>query len=122
FDVLQCYLRWQITLTAELELTQIESVFEWIRDLCEVKITLLASSASPENVTANRYTLKESHLETLLHVSQSWQSQLQRIIHLSDDFNTTDQLRLLRRLRTMKRQQQHLQQQLMQIAMRPLAD
>lgn len=122
FDPFQCYLRWQITLKAELDYQQLAAQFEWVKHLCDLTIDLLALPQTNRFIEPNRYKLNEANLDALLTVSQTLQSQLNKTIKLTSQLNLTDKARLSRRNHAMKRQQQLLQQQLLQITMRPLAD
>ena len=122
FDPFQCYLRWQITLKAELDYKKLATQFEWVKHLCDLTIDLLALPQTNRLIEPNRYKLNEADLDSLLTVSQTLQSQLYKAIALTDQLNHTDKVRLSRRNHAMKRQQQLLQQQLLQITMRPLAD
>ena len=122
FDPFQCYLRWQITLKAELDYHQLAAQFEWVKHICDVTIDILALPQKKRVIETNRYKLNEANLEALLTVSQTLQSQLQQTVALTNQLNQTDKIRLSRRNHAMKRQQQLLQQQLLHIAMCPLAD
>lgn len=122
FDPFKCYLRWQITLTAELEYQQLISQFDWVKHLCDLTIEVLALPQVRRVNDSNRYRLNEANLQALLTVSHTLQSHLQQTIALTNQLNQTDKIRLSRRNQAMKRQQQLLQQQLLHIAMRPLAD
>lgn len=122
FDPFQCYLRWQITLKAELEYKQLTAQFDWVKHICDVSIDILALPQPKRVIEPNRYKLNEANLEALLTVSQNLQSQLQQSTAIAHQLNQTDKTRLLRRNHAMKRQQQLLQQQLLHIAMCPLAD
>lgn len=122
FDPFKCYLRWQITLTAELDYQQLVSQFDWVKHICDLTIEVLALPHSKRVNDPNRYKLNEANLQALLTVSHTLQKQLQQTMALTNQLNQTDKIRLSRRNQAMKRQQQLLQQQLLHIAMRPLAD
>ncbi|THF49776.1 MAG: hypothetical protein E8F57_06180 [Methylophaga nitratireducenticrescens] len=122
FDPFKCYLRWQITLKAELDYYQLAAQFEWVKHISDVTIDILALPQKKRVIEPNRYKLNEANLEALLTVSQIIQSQLQQAVALTNQLNQTDKIRLSRRNQAMKRQQQFLQQQLLHIAMCPLAD
>ncbi len=122
FDPFKCYLRWQITLKAELDYKQLVAQFEWVKHICDLTIDVLASSQSDRVMEPTRYKLNEANLDALLTISQTLQSNLQQAITLTNQLNQTDKNRLSRRNQAMKRQQQLLQQQLLNITMRPLAD
>lgn len=122
FDAFQCYLRWQITLKAELDYQQLMSQFDWVKHICDVTIEVLALPQTKKAPDPNRYKMNEANLQALLTVSHTLQSHLQQAIALTNQLNQTDKIRLSRRNQAMKRQQQLLQQQLLHIAMRPLAD
>lgn len=122
FDPFRCYLRWQITLKAELEYKQLAAQFDWVKQICDVSIDMLALPQPKRGMEPNRYKLNEANLDALLTVSQTLQFQLQQSTAIAQQLNQTDKTRLLRRNHAMKRQQQLLQHQLLHIAMCPLAD
>lgn len=122
FDPFQCYLRWQITLKAELDYNALAAQFEWVKHVCDLNIEVLASSQPERLARSSRYKLSETHINALLTISQNLQSQLQQTVPLINQLEPTDNIRLSRRNQAMKRQQQLLQQQLLHITMRPLAD
>ena len=50
FDQLEaedCYLQWSMTLSGDIERGQIEEVFAWVEDLCELNIEEVASATPP---------------------------------------------------------------------------
>lgn len=122
FDLYKCYLRWQITLTAEVSYQQIISQFDWVKHVCEVTVEVLALPQNKRVNEPNRYKMSEANLQALLTVSHTLQTQLKQTIALTNQLNQTDKIRLTRRNQAMKHQQQLLQQQLLHISMRPLAD
>ena len=52
-DAEESYLSWDLTLTGEIEKSQIDEVFEWVEDECELTITALESdkAAAQESIT-----------------------------------------------------------------------
>jgi len=82
----------------------------------------LALTQTNRFIEPNRYKLNAADLDSLLTISQTLQSQLHKDFALTNQLNPTDRVRLSRRNHAMKRQQQLLQRQLLQITMRPLAD
>lgn len=122
FDLYKCYLRWQITLTAEVSYQQIISQFDWVKHVSDVTVEVLALPQTRRVNEPNRYKMSEANLQALLTVSHTLQTQLKQTFALTNQLNQTDKIRLTRRNQAMKHQQQLLQQQLLHISMRPLAD
>ncbi|MDT8310875.1 MAG: Hpt domain-containing protein, partial [Methylophaga sp.] len=49
FDASQSYLNWQIQLTTTADEQTLRQVFDWVTEVCELKITALTDSPSPTN-------------------------------------------------------------------------
>ncbi len=57
-----CYLSWTILVKAELELSDLEEIFEWVVDECDIRYSKLAQSASSDiSFTEDSSELTEEH-------------------------------------------------------------
>lgn len=121
FDPYRCYLRWRIILQADLEHQQLAAEFEWVKHKADIDLQVL-TLPKQDRLSEVRYTIREMDLNILSNLTEQWQQQLEQTLALVQRLDATDKIRLSRRCHAMKRQQQLVQRQLINVSMQPLAE
>ncbi len=59
YDMEECYLSWDLTLTTDVNEDSIREVFEWVEDECDLTITKISSNNESNVTTTEDETIKE---------------------------------------------------------------
>lgn len=143
FDMEECYLSWQLTLTADVDEAQIREVFEWVEDECDLTVTEIRAESekqtaiveerresgdrrkverrSATNTESSSIRVNTDKIDALINMVGELVITQSMLGQFGEEFDTNDIEKLNEGLKQLERNTRELQENVMQIRMLPIS-